>query len=441
MEDQNIEWKESWRDEYLKWICAFANTDGGKILIGKDDNGVIKGISNTENLLEVLPSKIKSHLGILVEVNHLKESGEKYLEIIVDKYPFPVSYKGRYFVRSGSTTQELKGNDLNKFLLEKVGKRWDAVPVPNLQISELSASALKRFREKAVKSNRVDKEVLDDTDHILIENLRLFDGNLLKRAAILLFHPDPEEFISGSFIKIGFFKTDDDLAFQDEVHGNLMEQIDESYDLLITKYSTNNIDYEGLSRVEKPPFPKAAIREALLNAIAHKDYSEPTPIQISVYPNKIIFWNPGQLSDKLSLDQLRQKHPSIPNNPDLANSLSRCGDIESWGRGTLKMINECVRYQLLPPEFELKTSGFVVEIYNEVEARLKLDGLDNQLIAVVKETLASGRITNDKVQEVCDVSKATATRYLDKLEGLYLDRVGGTGRGTYYVIKGLIKGS
>ena len=122
---ENIEWKESWRDEYLKWICAFANTDGGKILIGKDDDGVVKGISNTENLLEVLPGKIKSHLGILVEVNHLEESGLKYLEIIVDKYPFPVSHKGRYFVRSGSTTQELKGNDLNKFLLEKVGKRWD----------------------------------------------------------------------------------------------------------------------------------------------------------------------------------------------------------------------------------------------------------------------------------------------------------------------------
>lgn len=93
------------------------------------------------------------------------------------------------------------------------------------------------------------------------------------------------------------------------------------------------------------------------------------------------------------------------------------------------MINECVNYLLLPPEFELKTSGFVVEINNKVDARLKLEGLDNQLINIVKETLASGRITNDKVQEVCIVSKATATRYLDKLEGLYLDRVGGTGRG------------
>jgi len=100
----------------------------------------------------------------------------------------------------------------------------------------------------------------------------------LKRAAILLFHSNPEIFVTGSYIKIGFFATDDDLKFQDEIHGNLIEQIEKTMDLLFTKYIKAIISYEGINRVEKFEYPKDAVREALLNAIAHKDFSGGAPI-------------------------------------------------------------------------------------------------------------------------------------------------------------------
>lgn len=91
MENQNTEYKETWRDEYIKWVCGFANADGGNIYIGIDDNGNIKGIDNTKKLIQDLPNKIKDILGILVSVNIRREDEKDFLEIITDSYPYPIS--------------------------------------------------------------------------------------------------------------------------------------------------------------------------------------------------------------------------------------------------------------------------------------------------------------------------------------------------------------
>jgi ATP-dependent DNA helicase RecG len=205
-ENQNIEWKENWRDEYIKWICGFANAQGGKLIIGLNDKGVAAGLSNVHKLLEDIPNKVRDILGIMVDVNLKTYKGIEYLEIVVEPYPYPVSYKGQYHYRSGSTKQELKGAALDKFLLQKQGKRWDGVPVPNISIKDLDNKTFELFRKKATKSGRLSEEVLGESNEMLIENLRLKEGDYLKRAAILLFHPDPEKYVTGAYIKIGFFR-------------------------------------------------------------------------------------------------------------------------------------------------------------------------------------------------------------------------------------------
>lgn len=102
-ESQNIEWKESWRDEYLKWICGFANAQGGKIYIGTRDDGTVIGVSNPKKLLEDIPNKIQNKLGIMADVNLLTKGGLDYIEIVVSQWSFPVNYDGEYHYRSGST--------------------------------------------------------------------------------------------------------------------------------------------------------------------------------------------------------------------------------------------------------------------------------------------------------------------------------------------------
>ena len=440
-ESQNIEWKESWRDEYLKWICGFANAQGGKIYIGKNDTGGVVGIKDATKLLEEIPNKVKDILGIIVDVNLLSEGDKAYLEIVIEAYPYPISYKGQYHYRSGSTKQELKGAALDKFLLGKTGRRWDSVPVPNVPISALSADAIAKYKQKAAKSKRVDEDILTDSTEIFLEDLNLIEDGRLKRAAVLLFHPHPEKFIQGAYIKIGFFHSHSELAYQDVVNGSLIHQIEQLEALLFTKYTISTISYEGLTRVETPPFPKKAIREALLNAVAHKDYSDPTPIQISVYLDRIIFWNPGQLPENWTVENLKVKHASRPFNPAIAHALFRCGDIEAWGRGTLNMIKESVLHKTLPPEFEATATEFTIRFFKDVQSALKEKNMTPQLIKIIGYVIEHKQINNTIVQNICRVSKPTASRYLTELEGSYLDKIGETGRGTAYVFKGLPNGS
>jgi len=438
IENQNIEYKESWRDEYLKWICGFANANGGKLYIGINDKGESIKVEKVKKLSEDIPNKIHDTLGILTDVNILNDpkTGNDYLEISVDPYPYPVNYKGQYHYRSGSTKQELKGAALNKFIMERTGKRWDSVPLPKVSIEDLSLIALQRFRREALQNHRVDEEVLNDSTEHLLEDLHLIDedtGNL-KRAAILLFHPKPEKYITGAFIKIGFFRnTDDDLAFQDEIHGSIMEQIDKSVDLLTTKYITYAISYEGFSRKETPSFPLAALRESLLNSIAHKDYSEGIPIQISVYPDHIVFWNPGHLPENWTIENLLQKHPSRPFNPDLANALFRSGDIESWGRGFRKIIQSVLEQKQLPPATSF-SSGVMLTFYTDAHTQLVAQGVEESLIPIIQFVITNESINNTQIQQLLGVSKTTATRLLWQLEP-WLTKQGTTGKGTSYTLK------
>ena len=359
-ENQSIEWKKSWRDEYIKWICGFANAAGGTLVIGKNNKGIVTGVDNAGKLLEDIPNKVRDILGIIVDVNLKTAKGKDFLEIPVDAYPYPVSYKGQYHYRSGSTKQELKGAALNAFLLKKYGLHWDGVPVPNLLPDSLEGKAFELFAGKAVKSKRLEDSVLRENRDVLLRKLHLVEGPYLKRAAVLLFHEDPEQYVTGAYVKIGFFRTDSDLIYQDEIHGNLFQQVDNTIDLLLTKYMKAYISYEGIQRVERYLFPVPALREALLNAIIHKDYSSGVPIQISVYEDKIYFWNNGRLPENWTVERLLEKHPSQPFNPLIANAFFRTGLIEAWGRGIEKMLNECKQHGAHIPIFDYEPSGLML---------------------------------------------------------------------------------
>lgn len=420
-ESQNIEYKTIWKDEYLKWICGFANAQGGTIFIGKDDNGNVVGVNNAKKLLEDLPNKITTVLGIVAEVNlHETEQGD-YIEIVVEPQPNPVSCRGEYHYRSGSTKQELKGAALDKFLLGKQGKHWDGVPVPHVTVTDLKQETFDFFRKKGVKSNRLSEDVLTDSNELLLNNLKLTDGDYLKRAAVLLFHPDPEKFVTNAYVKIGFFESDSDLRFQDEVHGNLFEQVEKTMELLFTKYIKAMISYDDIYRIETFEYPKEAIREALLNAIAHKDYTGATPIQISVYKDKIMIWNYGELPENWTIDTLQKKHSSIPHNPDISNAFFRIGYIEAWGRGIRKMNEQCAAAGLPQPLYYYESSGFWVvfrkDLFNEEDLQAK--GLNPRQIKAVMYVKEKGKITNKEYQEINQVSKRTANTDLSELVHKY----------------------
>lgn len=146
-ESQNIEWKESWRDEYLKWICGFANAQGGRIYIGCSDDGKIVGVNNSKKLLEDIPNKIIQSMGIVADVNLLEKDGREYIEIVVPAYSTGISCKGVYHYRSGSTKQVLTGPALESFLNGKRGATWDNMPIPAFTMNDVEDSVIERFKE------------------------------------------------------------------------------------------------------------------------------------------------------------------------------------------------------------------------------------------------------------------------------------------------------
>ncbi len=313
--------------------------------------------------MEVIPNKITDTMGIVVDVNLLYAGNLQYIEIIVDKYPFLISYHGKYFYRSGSTMRTITGKELDKAILKSQGRTWDGMLIPKLKVEDLKSEAIELFKEKAVRRGRLTLEETRVEDSILLDNLYLIDENgYLIRAVMLAFCKDPEKWVTGAYVKIGYFaQSDADLKYQDEVHGSLIEQVDKAVDLVYTKYMKALITYEGIQRIEQFMFHQDAFREILLNAIVHKDYSSCNPIQISVYEDKIYIWNDGEMPEDLdSTDKLFAKHSSNPYNPKLANVFFMSGMIEAWGRGFEKIKEACAKYDGPLPEYNISASGIMV---------------------------------------------------------------------------------
>lgn len=437
-ESQNIEWKSSWHDDYLKWICGFANAHGGTIYIGKNDDGIVTGLSDAKKLMEELPNKIRDRLGVVCEVNLQSEDGKEYVEIISHPYSVPVSLRGRYFYRSGSTKIELTGNALNEFLLKKAGKTWDAVPEEGASMSDLDDGSIQTFLRDAEKSGRMPEVDGLSTKEIL-DKLRLLDGEKLKRAAIILFSKDPNRFYPNVKVKIGRFGKDDaDLKFQEELEGNLIQLLRQVPEMLNNKFLTKRIDFEGLQRIEKDEYPVAALREMLLNALVHRNYMS-SMVQIRVYDDKITIWNEGLLPEGMSLESLKRTHSSRPRNPFIADVCFKAGYIDSWGRGTLKIFNACKEAELPEPEIGEMDGGLVVRLFKDKYTfeQLRKLGLNNRQLQAIEYVKENRSITNALYQEVSNTSKATATRDIKDLEdkGILMNR-GTKGASAIYVLIG-----
>ena len=194
-----------------------------------------------------------------------------------------------------------------------------------------------------------------------MDMLRLREGCYLRRAAVLLFHSHPARFFAGAFVKIGYFGTETDLAYQDVIEGNLFAQVERTMDLLCTKYARAAISYEGIYRRETPPAPAEALREAVLNAVAHRDYAHSAPIQIRVHDHRIALWNPGSLPLDWTLDKLMGTHASAPHNPAIANVLFRAGMVEAWGRGVGNIMGVCGSAGMVEPQWVPEPGGLRLE--------------------------------------------------------------------------------
>ena len=429
----------------MEWICGYANAQGGKIYIGCDDSGNAIGTPNSHKLLEDIPNKIRDALGIVVGVNLLNDKDKEYIEIDVPPYPIGISCKGIYYYRSGSTRQVLTGPALEAFLMRKRGATWDNLPLPAFSLEDVNDELLGRFKQWGIKKGRIDQSVLDEPKKILMEKLHLMNGSYLTNAAMLLFSKEPEKWQLGAYIKLGYFETDADLLYQDEIHGSILEQIDKVVELVHLKYMKAKISYVGMQRIERYFVPEEALREAILNAICHKQYQSGVPVQISIYEDRLYIANCGCLPENWTQENLMQKHASRPYNPNIAHVLYLAGFIESWGRGIEKICSSCEREGLPLPDYTINPGDIMIlfkapkdrivhSVTREVTEKVtdQLTDTELQILGLIEEDPA---YTSSVLAEKLSLSRKTIALWLKKLkEKNIIERIGSDRKG-YWKIK------
>jgi ATP-dependent DNA helicase RecG len=415
-EQQNIEYKSAWHDDYLKWVCGFANAQGGRIYIGKDDASTVVGLPDQKKLMEEIPNKIKNLMGITTEVNLLQGNDKDYIEIVVQPYSVPISLRGRYYYRSGSVKQELTGAALNEFLLKRAGHTWDDVIEEDATFDDIDEATIRKYLRKAEEAGR-----LPDIDGLstpeLLEKLRLTNNGKLKRAAIVLFGKDPGRFYPNTFVKIGKFEDDDfTIRFQEWEDGNILQVLDKVLRTLDYKFLIRNISFEGMNRIETLEYPVPALREMLLNMLIHRNHMG-APMQIRVYDTKLTAWNHGTLPEGITLDKLAKSHSSYPRNPTLARACFLGGYIDSWGSGIMKIVNSCKAAGLPTPVMEEDGGGFIVKLFKDrfSEEQLRQSGLNDRQIKAVLFFKNKSEITSSEYAEKFNITDRTARTDLMEL--------------------------
>lgn len=372
-ESQNTEFKESWRDDYLKWICGFANAQGGCIYIGVRDDGSIIGVDDSKKLMEDIPNKVVMSMGIKVDVNLLSDAQTPYIEISVAPSNIPISYRGKYYYRMGATLQELVGTALQDFIMQKMGRSWDEMPVEHASQKDISRKAIDYFIMKSVDAGRMSPDIRHNSLEKILKGLHLLDERTgkLKTAAILLFGKDPLRFFTCVRFRIGRFgASESDLITQDEVEGNIIQMVDRVMTLLRSKYLTAPIRYEGMQRIEELEIPEDALRELLYNAVVHKLY-QGVDIQLKVYDDRLVLWNEGELPQGYTIETLLGEHSSHPRNKNIAKVFYLAGFIESWGRGFDKVRKSFAAKGMPMPIVESKFGGLLVTIQRPNEGTSK----------------------------------------------------------------------
>ena len=434
-EGETIEFKESFDDEAIESVAAFANTKGGSVFIGVADNGAVKGVQIGKETLRDWANRIAQsvHVNPRIGSCRLKEKTVVLIEV-AESPSKPVPCRGRYFKRVDRSNRQMTEDDLTRSILDKVGTTWDERVEPRAAISDIDPAQIERFRTLCNKKGRRTIAANLDAAAVLGKLDLLHDGSPT-RAAILLFGKEPQRFYSSASIKIGRFRSETLIVDDREVGNALIDQA-EAVMGYFREHLQTRFERRGTpARDVIWEYPLDALREAVINAICHRDYSDVGQIQIRWHDERLTILNPGELPESLNPEKLKHEHSSKPRNRKIAEVFYYAGLIEKWGSGTLEIINSCRKAGLPEPLFEEKQGGLWLTFLKDTltDSRLRSMGLGDHQVAAILHAKGRGRITNSEYQDICNVSKRTASRELVELEakGL-LKKVGKTGKGTYY---------
>ena len=432
-ESESVEFKEKLNDSFYKTISAFANCNGGLLLLGVTDSGNIKGVDNSNRYLEDLTNRIVDKISIYPDIKVFNMDGNRIISVHVHHSVYPASYEGRYYERIGNTTRVMSAQKLKAVLFN--GTSWD-VMTNDAPFNEIDFNSVRRFIDLAVGYNRLSDISKKDSVKTVLNKLELVKDEKLTNAAVLLFGKNPQKYFINLCVRIGRFKTQATIIDDKWCKGNLFQQFDEALNvikqMISVRYVINDIQREDIW-----DYPIPALREIIINALIHRDYFNVGNFTvIKVYDDHIWFFNPGGLPEGITLDQLKEEHSSCARNPLISKIFYMAGFIEQYGSGTVRVIDWMKEAGLPEPDFQETMGGFSVyfnkDVFNIDD--LKKKGFNERQIRAVSLVRERGEISIAELQVIYpDLNRRTLYRDFQNLVDEGILKAAGDRKGRKYM--------
>ena len=371
-ESGNIEFKKSTGQlrAAFETICAFLNGQGGTVLLGVDNTGKIIGQDITDNTRQEIAREInKLEPTAQIDVQEIVIKKDKYVIVLQanSDHHIPYTYDGRPFQRNQTTTMRMSQHRYEQLLVERgrLNHSWEELTAEDYDINSLDHEEIHLAVRQGIAVNRVPAEAQSDSIEDILARWKLIKDGKINNAAAVLFAKDTMPRYSQCHIKLGRLNGTDmlgDFIDNQEFFGNAFRMLSAANNFIMRHLPIASFfDPDHFERIDKPTLPVLAVREAIVNAICHRDYSNRSAsIALAIFDDRMEIWNNGMLPLELKLDDLRKQHRSYPRNKIISKVFYDRKFFDGWGTGTNKIVNLCLENNVPEPKFEEYSGGLAV---------------------------------------------------------------------------------
>ena len=380
-EGEHLELKERVRkDEIGKTVCSFLNHEGGQILIGISESKKVLGIPDAEKWESELKSYLTSAIipDTPIMVSREKKGAKELILIKVwsgTKQPY--IFDGSIYFRRGENTVRATSQEISDLIhnRQKTDLHWERQAALGVELEDLDIQEIQKTIDRSIHESRLDDSQRNPID--FLSHFGLFQNGHFTNAAVVLFAKNPARFIPQARVRIAFLekgKTADQFIDDKLLEGNLFKNIFSIVDFLEKYLNTSRkFDQKNWERQDNYVVPMDALREGVINALAHRDYSLPTAsMSVIIYTDRIEIFNSGK--SPLKASELKRSHLSMPVNPDISHMIFLRGFMEKIGRGTIKIMDACKEAGLKDPSWTITEKSVKLSFLLNIKLGGAIDG-------------------------------------------------------------------
>jgi len=420
-------------------VCAFLNTAGGTVVVGVDETGKVVSVADAEMRAKAIETFLQRQISpsalCSVNTDPMPQGSLITIEVPVGR-DRPYVCAGSIFVRKGAQSVPADAETIRRLVHEQYVQptRWERLPASGLELEELDEAEIQGTVEESQRKRGFFFH--DSAVPAVLADLGLSQAGQLTSGADVLFAKNPSRRLPQTRVRATLYSTNKGGDFADDrlFEGNAFSLLEQLF-AFVRQHVQIAAEFRPgkVEREDRPQYPFDALREGLINAIVHRDYSVFSGgMSVGVYPNRIEIWNTGRLPEGLRVIDLKRNHPSLPANPDMAHVFYLRGIIERVGRGTLKIVEQCQSAGLPTPVWDASPTGITLVFRSKRTVKRKL----NPRQAALLQKLQPGQTLKpaDYYEEMgSTVSQRQAQRDLTSLESGGWLRREGDGPATVYV--------